>query len=180
MLLNRATRRKLLPLGVLLAPALAVQLFRLASGAQPATGHAALSPIENPEAIAIPPVPPMKADQTRALAWLRSRSRDRIERSPMDHPPAEALPPAPPPPLTEPDPEQPRPLSTMKTRPELRSIMAAPRETIATINGRIMRVGDEVEPGWRIVAIDVSTMTVMIEGPEKQAVELTRDGLHDR
>lgn len=50
------------------------------------------------------------------------------------------------------------------TAPELRlTSIVAGREPVAVIDGRILRVGEDAAPGWKITAINIKEQTVVIE-----------------
>jgi hypothetical protein len=176
-------RRKLLPAGALVAPVAVVLILRALGTGYPAKTVAAvtetaLPPSDTPEA-AVPPAPPLasKAEVERALSWLRAREGTAPARSPMDFEPAvQAAPEAP-------EPAAPAPSAARPTKPSgpvnLSSVMATEGGALATINGRIVRVGDSLEPGWRVVEIDARRVSVVIEGPEARRLELTRTGLRE-
>ena len=46
------------------------------------------------------------------------------------------------------------------------------RTPMAVINGRLLRVGEMVAPGWALNAIDPATLTVTLMGPDETAITL--------
>lgn len=178
-------RRRLLPAAALAAPILTVLVLRAmgtghpasSMGATPPTHPSAAEPAPT-QADGEPPRAPLatRAELDRAMAWLRERSGVLPARSPMDFEPAIAPAQTPAP---APVPEAPR--ASRPTRPagvmNLTSVMANDEGGLAAINGRVYRLLDEVEPGWRIVEIDAKSLAVRLEGPERRRVELTRKGI---
>ncbi|MBL8757956.1 MAG: hypothetical protein JNK35_05950 [Phycisphaerae bacterium] len=179
-------RRRLLPAAALAAPILTVLVLRALGTGHPASSMGATPPSTNPSAAE--PAPPQadgdppraplatRAELDRAMAWLRDRTGVLPARSPMDFEPAPA--PAAP---TAPAPTPEAPRASRPTRPagvmNLTSVMANEEGGLAAINGRVYRLLDEVEPGWRIVEIDAKSLAVRLEGPERRRVELTRKGI---
>ncbi len=183
---NRA-RRRLLPAAALVAPVAVVMLMRLLGTGYPAHSVAAVpdpAPAAAPTEPTAPPAPLLasKAEVDRALAWLATHrlgiGGKKIARSPMDFEPAApvAAPQAP-------APVAPAPTAARATRPtgpvNLSSVMAIEGGALATINGRIVRVGDTLEPGWTVLEIDPRGLCVLIQGPDERRLALTRAGLRE-
>jgi hypothetical protein len=179
---TRGARRRWIPVAALLAPVLVVQGFRAVSG-----WHVQTSSASGPRPADLPVPAPQPAplqitpDMKRAADWITSRGPIRVGRSPMDHVPGIkpiAVP-------AKPDPEPVLPNAvTPPNRPETKLVLSAiiggKTSNMASINGRIYRLGDDVEPGWTIIAIHPRRMVVVLSGPEGQVVELSRSGLDER
>ena len=56
------------------------------------------------------------------------------------------------------------------------SIMAGRGGAIATVNGKLRRVGDEVAPGWKITAIDAGAGTVTVRHADGREIVASRAG----
>lgn len=179
-MIRRGNRRRLIPVAALLAPVLVVQGFRQVSGWQVQASQAAVvvRPVEQ-TAPATPTPPPVTDQMRKAAQWLESRGPLKIRRSPMDHV-ARVRPVAP---LT-PDPVEPQPAPTSAKRPVnklvLSAIVGGKNSNMASINGKVFHLGDDVEPGWTIIAIHPRRMVVVLSGPEGQVLELSRTGLDER
>lgn len=186
MIARRARRQRLLAVAALLAPVLLAQATRhLLRGDLSAASASTAAPAQPAPQSAAPDLSP--AQQT-ALAYVHARSLSRRDAaytpilSPMDHLPARADEHAPA--LAhEPEPapsviQRDDPAAQLPRGPlALTSVMTAPDEpggALAVINGRVMRVGDLVEPGWTIHAIDRSDLRVRLLGPAGQTVSLSR------
>lgn len=151
-------RRKLIWIGALIAPTLAVQLVRLASDGGPAAAPAAVpgGPESSEGQAPAAKTRPLTTTQREAIAYLASHALPESIKSPMDSP-------------------DPQPVATTQAEPVIQTPATAPAETggpepvpalrvhaivgtrseaLASINHRLHRVGDEVAPGWRITAID--------------------------
>lgn len=71
----------------------------------------------------------------------------------------------------------PAPVTLPRAQPEivqfrLTSISGSPRQTIAVIDGRVRREGDELRPGWTLVSIDRTEQIALISGPNGQQMRL--------
>jgi hypothetical protein len=51
---------------------------------------------------------------------------------------------------------------------DVTSILVSPRHQLATINGKLHRIGDEIVPGWRLESID-AVRSVVVIAPETGA-----------
>ncbi len=65
----------------------------------------------------------------------------------------------------QPEPTSPQPEQGPEIRETIRltAVMPSARNPLAVINGRPRRIGDEVVPGWTLVAIDGRERTVTVE-----------------
>lgn len=130
------------------------------------TGAQAASEGEAPVPSGTSPAP-LSPTEAAALEWLSEwRPHEQLQ-SPMNH--AEAQPLELPPPEEEPSPA---PMVLEAPPIEVTSIIASPAGAIATVNGRIVRAGQAISPGWKVREIDAGRRQIIIEGPD--GVMLTR------
>lgn len=159
---TKITRRRVAALSGLVIPVVVLGLLRIGSrGPASATALVAAPGAEQPAAERVRPDPRVVS----AVAYLRARAPETAVQSPFDHP---APPPAAEAPAADPAPARPAGKPARRhTVPEFRvtSIMGRGESAFASINGRVCRVGAEVE-GWRVVAIDPTTRLVELEGPD--------------
>lgn len=122
-----------------------------------AEAHRGVAPIELAEAAPVG----LSADQARALEWISSRPVASGLVSPLASAPAVR-------PLVEESAGAAEGVSFT-----LRGVVGSGLGGLATINGKIHRVGDEVAPGWRLVEIDARHRQVKLSGPdgEQRTVE---------
>lgn len=112
--------------------------------------------------------PKLTAEQERALAWIRSMPQADLH-SPMLHPPASrALQTADPSP--EPD-AAPNVVSGLK----LVGVLGNGENAIATIGGRVYRIGDEVRPGIKLKSVDARAGAAELEMSDGSVVRLIRE-----
>lgn len=71
-------------------------------------------------------------------------------------------------PVSEPTPENLSPAP----RFDVTSLLVSSKGALVMINGKLRRVGDEIEPQWRLERIDVEGDVVVIAGPEDRVVEV--------
>ena len=180
--LDRRMRRGLPAVAALLAPALVVQMVRFTTGWQPATTQAATTQPADQAAVVLTPLAALSAQQTNLAAALATGGPlDPLAvTSPMDHTPAPVEPDQPPTadPADASAPEGTPQESAPRMKMQLGAIMggSAAGAALSVINGRVYRVGDQIEPGWTITAIDSSTLSVEFQGPKQQTFTLTREG----
>lgn len=170
--LSPHARRNLALLGALVAPVVVVQALRGVFGPEglsPASSHAAVVPVEDVPASSRVQERPREAT---LRGYLMRLDRARPARSPMDS--VEAVAEAP---TFTPDPA---PIVTI-ARPSgpsvaltLSAVMRSSNGTMAAINGRVYGVGQSIEPGWVIAAINADDLSVTIHGPEGQELVLFR------
>jgi len=60
------------------------------------------------------------------------------------------------------------------------SVMAGGPQPLATVNGQLCKIGDEVEPGWTVDSIDGQAGRVRLKGPAGQLVSAQLQRLVDR
>jgi hypothetical protein len=177
--LDSRSKHKLLWIATLLVPAITVQAVRLAIGGGPAAASAATSlpaapPTPAPSALIPEAAKPLSPSQAKALDWLHNRKQTLGVRSPMDRPDSITEPAptqAPTPMAAAPTPSAPRTPGTMS----ITALMTAGTvdTSIVSINHKLFRVGDEIVPLWRILAIDSRARTVTIAGPDGQSITLS-------
>ncbi len=148
----------------LVTPLALLAALRFLGGTGPASAPAAslAPPIAVPASTSAP-----TPKQSIAAAWLAAWTPpDQIE-SPMLHPRHEEQAAAPTPTSHAPAPQPTTPQFTVKT------IMGSGDRVMASINGKVYRVGGEPAPGWKITAIDAATKRVEITGPARQTLSIT-------
>ena len=167
--LDRERQRKLLWVGAVLSPLIAVQVARLLgpSGAGPAAAtaaHPAAADVAGEQALASAPAPLTPAQQ-RALAFIQSLDEQPLGRSPMDGPEPE--------PVSEPSApiDAPKPPS-FPSELRVTAIIGDGGTAAAVIAGRLRRIGDEVAPGWRVETIDARGRRVVFTDSDGRVVTL--------
>lgn len=124
---------------------------------------------------------PMSDDQRLALEWLAARDRDAAMVSPMDHPT-----PRPVRPVAVAEPEAVTPADEPEAGAEvsplegfkLTAIVGTSDGGLASINGRVYRIGDELAAGWRISEIDVQAQTVTATNEDGRSATIRQDRPH--
>jgi hypothetical protein len=170
------SKSKLLWIGTLLAPVVAVQGLRLLVGGSTSKASAATTPAPAAPPGLVGPMPEaskLSPAQTKAVNWLLSRKQVLGVRSPMDYPDTDVPHPAmQTQTISAPVTAQPavRPPATMT----INALLSGGRvdNTIVSINHKLYHVGDEIVPRWTIHAIDGRNRTVTIDGPEGQSITL--------
>lgn len=176
------------PAVAMIAPVLAAAALRFLSDAGPATAPAAivalsestLDPAANSADAAAATGPgrePMNVSVSaaiRARQWLSNWTVPPDLTSPMLHPsPAPEEAPAPAPEIAP----APTPPPAADPTFTVTSILGAGQRAMASINGRVCRIGDEPAPGWRITAIDPVAKKVEIAAPDGRTIGVRpRDG----
>lgn len=163
MSIHEAEPGRLIPLAGILTPIGAVVLVRLIFAAGPAEAPAAPATfpiIPAAEAAPATPTDPPTPAQITAIDYLRGLTDGGAIHSPMARPSAPAEEPVthapPPPPPPNYDPSQDLSLS---------SVVGSAERGIASINGRIYRIGQEVVEGWVLTAVDARSRTAALTGP---------------
>lgn len=161
-------RSRLVALGALLGPVAALWGMKLLVGAGPAHAPAAMESLASQQQT--PALPAARGEHERhAQAYLANWVMPPGVRSPMNYPPA------PPEPVHEPvvaiaapeTPKEPAPAFMVNT------IFATPAGGMATINGKVRRVGDALANGWKVESVDVRTRIVRLAGPGGATMELS-------
>lgn len=169
--LDRERTRKLLWVGAVLSPLLAVQAARLLapSGAGPSVAAAA-DPTWHPATadVAGTPAPaPLSPAQQRALAFIRSLGDQPAGRSPMDGPEPEAAL------ITESNaPVEASKPPSFPSDLRVTAIIGDGETAAAVIASRLRRVGDDIAPGWRVEAIDARGRRVVFTDSDGRVVTL--------
>lgn len=177
--LDQRTKTKAAWVATLLSPLIAVQGVRylVIGEASPVSAGAAVSGGQMMPATAAEAAKPLTAAQTKAAQWLASRTVALNLRSPMDMPDPVAPTPMPEPVVKVP--EAPTPAPKDDDTPHhlvLTSILGGAGESsrsLASINHRIYRVGDEVAPGWRLSAIDSKKREIVLSNSDGRSLTLT-------
>ncbi len=182
MIRRLASHRRLLEVGALAAPILIVQAMGYLFAAGPAPAPAAGPPTTETPAEPIAAGAPAKLtdEQARAADWLAKRPPLGDLHSPFD---ARANSPPPPPPVTNPstpvvtppDPRgDPKPPPRQLAPPPMRltAIIVSNDLRMAVIDGKVLRVGQEVAPGWIVSDINARGDLVKVTGSDGQTIEL--------
>ena len=177
--LDQRTKTKAAWVATLLAPLLAVQSVRylVIGDAHPfAAGAAMQTTTMTPVAMPDAPKPPTSA-QAKAAQWLNGRTVALNLHSPMDRPDPVATPA--PTPIAEPvAPIAPAPAPRLDDTPRhlvLTGILGGAGESarsLASINHRIYRVGEEVVTGWRVTSIDSKRRSVTLSHQDGRTLEM--------
>lgn len=176
--LDQRTKTKAAWVATLLSPLIAVQGVRylVIGEASPVSAGAAVSGGQMMPATVAETAKPLTAAQTKAAQWLASRTVALNLRSPMDMPDPVAKSPMPEPVVEVPETPTPAPADDDTPRHlVLTSILGGAGETsrsLASINHKIYRVGDEVTAGWRVTSIDSKKRTVVIAHEDGRTLEL--------
>ena len=153
--------------GAAAAPVALAMVIRALIGGAPADANAAAAALA-PDTAEIPTPVHWSADEADADAYAIASLREPFADSPMHRVPARAAPvePAPTAPTVAPEPTP----TFIVT-----SVLVGRRATLVTINGRLRRLGDEVEPGWRLESIDIAAGEVILiaEDGRRDTVSIT-------
>jgi hypothetical protein len=179
--LNRHTaRRRTVATIALLAPVLVVQGFRAVSGWNVADSSASVArPVEQAAPAPVQPAP-LSNQAKRVQEWLTARGPIDIKRSPMDHPPPVKAAQQPEPVEAEPAPDPKTVVKMPTNKYQLSAIVGGGSTNMASISGKIYRLGEDIETGWTIISIQPRRMIVVLSGPDGQVVELSRNGMEPR
>lgn len=165
--LDSKSQAKLVWIGALLAPAIAVQGVRFLADAE-LSGAAAATPAQPAAQLIVAPVAtPLSPQQRAALDWLKQLPTV-ADRSPMEKP-RMPLPEPTPDHAGEPEaPARPRiePPAPGDDRPhhlKLSGMIGSDSDALAAISGKLRRVGDEPAPGWIIQQIDSRNRVVVLK-----------------
>lgn len=175
--LDSKSQAKLIWIGALLAPAIAVQGVRFLADAE-LSGAAAATPASGAAPLIIAPVAtPLTPQQRTALDWLKTLPT-MADRSPMERPRipvAEAAPPrnadpdtATPKRVDPPIPGDDRPLHL-----KLTGMIGSDSDALAAISGKLRRVGDEPAPGWVISQIDSRNRVVVLKHADSRTFTIS-------
>jgi hypothetical protein len=161
------SRRRMIWLAALVAPAAAVQLVRVFQGEGPQAAPAATAApgIELPSE---PVKAPLTNSQRLALARLRGYIPAEQLSSPMDYTEPQPVPvEAPAPAIT---PESPRETIDPLAGLTVSAILGHEATACAIIGHKLRRAGDEIAAGWRVQHIDSRLRTVEVVNSAGQTV----------
>lgn len=166
--INRKAGDRLLWVGAMIAPILAVQVARMFE-AEPVRSASA-----DQVAISAPAARPMQKPTTaqqRALEWIAGQDLSRLSNPFVPAKPANSPVVAQPAPIemVEPELEGRSPPPPM----ELTGVMDGQRGPLASINRKIFRLGDEVVPGWTLESVDARQKVVVVRSTQGNMLELT-------
>ncbi len=162
--MTRRGRSRLIVAAAGAAPlALTLALAWLDAPPGPATVYA--DPLDEPAIAA--PAAPVRTDRERVAAAYAAAQRDKpVGAAPFLYPqmsrsePIAAAPPS--------QPVDPPPAVSVNT------IMSGRGGAMATVNGKLRRLNDEVAPGWIIVAIDAAAGTVTVRHADGREIVAQR------
>ncbi len=167
--MTRATRDRLLLVGVFALPPALVQMVRMTTGgAQPAEAPAAVVSVEDAgdDDVSLELDRPRSEEEAASLAWMESVSMVGPMRSPMVKPSTRE----------DEGAGSERTASVVRVEPtfEIGSIIGTGSRGAAMIDGEIRRLGDEVAAGWTLVDIDARAQTVTIASEKGEKKTITR------
>lgn len=150
----------------LLSPLLVFAALRFLADAGPSTAPAAPATIATSSEAGMEEPPPTP-EVTRATAFLEAWNAGEPIPSPMRHPER-----ADDPKTTEADPPS---LPAEIAIPEfaVKSVMGSGERVMASINGKVYRMGDQPAPGWRITSMDAKSKRIEITGPDGRTIIVT-------
>jgi hypothetical protein len=125
---------------------------------------------------ALPPAPTMPAksmtpEQQKATEWARLMPKSFNLTSPLNHPTdAPVIKP------TKVD-EEPRPVARQSpvNGLKLSAVLGNDGDKLASISGKIYRIGDEVRPGLKLTSIDPRNSVISLTDDDGQVYEIKRD-----
>lgn len=167
--MNRAARERLLLVAAFAAPlALALALRALGSGVRPgpAMAFADEDMYDMPEPAPVATVRTFTPEELAAAAFAASKRTEPVGEAPLVYPKAAPVEAA----SAAAAPVDPGPAISVN------SIMAGRGGAMATVNGKLRRVGDEVAPGWKITAIDAGAGTVTVLHADGREIVASRAG----
>lgn len=165
--MRRAGRERLLVVGAFAAPlALALALRALASAPGPGLAFADEPLYDTPQPTPVGAVRTLSPAELAARAFALSKRGEPIGDAPMVYPKA------------APTEAAGAPAAPIDPGPALsvNSIMAGRGGAMATVNGKLRRVGDEVAPGWKITAIDAGSGSVTVRHTDGREIVASRAG----
>jgi hypothetical protein len=180
MSLDSRSHARLLWVGALLAPAIAVQAVRFVADAEIAPASAGVPAAAIPPIVLKPAEPPITARQKQALDWLSSRSNQLATRSPMFVPPSPEEEHSHAHAKSDPDHGPPAaqaaPPTVVDDRPthlKLSGMVGSDKEALAAISGKLRRVGDELAPGWVVERIDSRHRVVVLKHTDGRTFQIS-------
>lgn len=176
--LDSRSHARLLWVGALLAPAIAVQAVRLVSNAELTSAQAAAPQPAQHAAPVAPPAPTLSPKQTKALAWVNDGVPKLAVRSPMQLPPRVEPKVDPDKPAHDPDkpataPLAPQVVDDRPTNLKLTGMIGSNGKALAAISGKLRQVGDQVAPGWTIERIDSHNRVVVLKHTDGRRFEIS-------
>lgn len=167
--LDQRTVQKLKWIGLAVLPVLAMQLSRAFVAVGPSDAGAA--PVSS-GALAIQRAIPLTQRQHEARLWMAQQQGKKVMSSPMAPLPASSTP-APAATLDDSLPDDCLPSEAIAAELRVTSIMGDQHQGVATINHKLVRVGDKVAPGWSVRAIYPLGPIVILQNAEGRQIELT-------
>ena len=148
------------------APLALALVARLGLGGPPATAGAATQS-ESPDIVAPASMPVLSEQQERVRLYAQAALAQPFAASPMHRMKSTAP--------IEPSAPEVRKVESVPATPhfEVTAVVVSSRQSLATINGKLRRIGDEVAPGWRLAQIDKVKGVLMITGDDGRHVEIS-------
>ncbi len=165
-----SSRQKLLAmeLSAMAAPVILVLIGRtLLAGPPPI---AIVVQVKGPALAAAPAASakPLTPEQLKAAEWVRAMPEKLELATPLNHPTEVVKP-------VQVTVESPKVAPSDPTAGlKLSSIMGRGTDQIASISGKIHRIGDEVRPGLKLTAIDAATSTITLTDAAGKSYQLKR------
>lgn len=154
-------------LGAAATPVVIALLARWSLGGAPMSAHATIE--DHGSKALVTPLPRLTDSQRSVAEYAQAALAQPFASSPLhgvapavENPAAEDQSPG----VSVVTPEQPAPAFNVK------SVLVSSKGALATINGRLRRIGDEIEPQWRLSSIDVENGVVRISGPGERLIEI--------
>lgn len=176
--LDSRSHARLLWIGALLAPAVAVQAVRLVASVELAPAGATTVQAAAPAPALARQSVELTPKQTKALGWLGEGVPKLATRSPMLMPPRpKAADQQPTPadldraPTTKAAPSE--PVDDRPIHLKLSGMIGSDTKALAAISGKLRHVGDEVAPGWTIERIDSHHRVVTLKHTDGRHFEIT-------
>ncbi len=161
-------RRQLLRgagIGAAATPIAMALLFRWGTGGAPPQARATID--DGPSASQVMPLPKLTEAQVAVVTFARSAMQQPFGASPL-HGAA---------PIVETTEESTAPTNVVPVEVpapsfHVKSVLVSSKGALATVNGRLRRVGDEIEPQWTLAKIDVDAGILVISGPRDRTIEV--------
>lgn len=162
--LNAGSRIRSAGLAAIALPLALALVARLGLGPPPPAAHAmADNPIPRRELSS--PLPTLTPEQERVRHYAAQALAQPFAASPMHRLAPEAP--------IEASPEPPQVQAPAKPTFDVTGVIVSSRHALATINGALRRIGDEVEPGWRLTSIDARQGVLIITGDSGERLEIS-------
>lgn len=174
-MISSRQRQILVELAAICAPVVLVYFGRtlLSSSAPAAITIPVSSPVVAPAPVV--QVKPLTPEQQKASEWVRQLPQTLSLVSPLNHPIETVV--AKQDPVFEPEkaPPPPPPRESPIRGLKLTAVLGNDGDKLASINGKIFRIGDEVRPGLKLATIDPRLSVITLTEVNGKVYELTRE-----